>query len=67
MRVSDFKIRHEGSMGGGIPDEVCFVQTMDKLHEAIAILNDLSECIELKMEFPFEHLILDSVYFSGLA
>jgi hypothetical protein len=40
---------------------------MDQLHEAVGILQDLSECIELKLEFPFEHLILDCVYFCGLA
>ena len=29
-------------------------------------MQDLSECIEMKMDFPFEHLILDCIYFVGL-
>lgn len=30
-------------------------------------MNDLSACIELKLQFPFEHLIIDCIYFVGLA
>ena len=67
FRVSDFRLYHEGELRGGVPEEVCFVRTTDQLHEGLGILNDLSECIELKMDFPFEHLILDCVFFSGLA
>ena len=67
MRVSDFRLRHGGDEKSAVPEEVCFVRSTDQLHEGLGVLSDLSECIELKMDFPFEHLILDCIYFSGLA
>jgi hypothetical protein len=27
--------------------------------QALEILEDLSKCIEVKMDFPFEHILLD--------
>jgi hypothetical protein len=37
------------------------------LDESILALNDLSGCLELKLGFPFEEVILDVVLYSGLA
>ena len=36
-------------------------------NQAVQILTDLTECgLELKMEFPFEHLLLDAIMYSGM-
>lgn len=36
-------------------------------HGALTVLKDLAEGgLELKLEFPFEHLLLDAVMYAGL-
>ena len=59
MRVQEFRLdEHE---------EGCLVRTTQQLHEALAILDDLTYCIELKIDFPFEILMIDCIFFVGLA
>jgi hypothetical protein len=43
-----------------------FVESLPQLISAIDILNELTHCIELKIEFPFEYLLLDCIIFSLL-
>lgn len=43
------------------------VSSLKLLDESIVALNDLSGCLELKIGFPFEEVILDVVLYSGLA
>ncbi len=45
---------------------MCFVTTQAQLADALAILEDLQTCLEMKMDFPFEHMVLDCVAFAGL-
>lgn len=41
--------------------------TLPSFHEALQILQDLTECgIELKIDFPFEHLLLDAITYAGI-
>ena len=40
--------------------------THEEYRAAINLLKDLSECLELKLMFPFENFILDCVQFAGL-
>ena len=64
VRVSEFRVMNENGLG---EEQVCFVASQAAFHEAIAVLSDLSECgIELKMEFPFEHLLMDTIMYAGL-
>ena len=59
MRVSEFRLDEH--------DDGCLVRTTQQLNEALAILDDLTECIELKIDFPFEILMIDCIFFVGLA
>jgi hypothetical protein len=47
-------------------EDVNFVDSLAQLSAGIDILEELSGCIELKIEFPFEHLLLDCMVFSQL-
>ena len=47
-------------------DDMTFVDTLPQLESALAVLNDLAQCVELKIEFPFEHLLLDCIIFAQL-
>lgn len=43
-----------------------FVESLPQLISALDILNELSYCIEMKIEFPFEYVLLDCIIFSLL-
>ena len=43
-----------------------FVDGMPQLAAALQILEDLSEVVEMKINFPFEHLLLDCMVYSNL-
>lgn len=45
-------------------EDVNFVDSLAQLTAGIDILEELTGCIELKIEFPFEHLLLDCMVFS---
>lgn len=47
-------------------EDVIFVDSIAQLNAGIDILEELSGCIELKIDFPFEHLLLDCMVFSQL-
>jgi hypothetical protein len=37
------------------------VKSRDELFEGIRLLEDISKCLELKMDFPFENMIIDVI------
>jgi hypothetical protein len=43
------------------------VETVPQMLQAIEVLQDLTHCIEVRMDFPFEHLLLDCIVLSMLA
>lgn len=43
-----------------------FVDSIPQLMASIAILDDLTHCIEMKLDFPFEHLLLDCMVYSNI-
>ena len=59
MRVSEFRLDEH--------DDGCLVRTTQQFNEALGILEDLTECIELKIDFPFEMLLIDCIFFVGLS
>lgn len=62
--VTEFRINHENSLQD---ENFCFVASLPAFHEAVQILQDLTECgIELKLEFPIEHLLVDVIMYAGL-
>ena len=43
------------------------MNTLPSFHQALQILQDLTECgIELKIDFPLEHLLLDAITYAGI-
>jgi hypothetical protein len=34
------------------------------MNQALEVLSDLSKCIEVKLDFPFEHILLDCAILS---
>jgi hypothetical protein len=57
---------HGYKLSGGDPEEMTFVESLPQLISALDILSELTHCIELKIEFPFEYLLLDCIIFSLL-
>ena len=45
------------------PEEAVFVDNMNQYQQVLAILEDLSECVEMKNDFPFERKITFSNVF----
>ena len=43
------------------------METAPQMAKAIEVLGDLSRCIEMRMDFPFEHILLDCCVLSMLA
>jgi hypothetical protein len=43
-----------------------FVDNVPQMMASIAVLDDLTYCIDMKLEFPFEHLLLDCMVYSTL-
>lgn len=67
MRVTNYKIdTGDMTQTGNFQTELCFIRSMQQLQEAIEVLEDLSHTLELKMDFPFEHLFLDCILYVGL-
>lgn len=62
LKVHHFKL--EGHTSNF--EDTCFVDSMPSLVNTVDILEELSSCIEMKIEFPFEHLLLDCMVFSNL-
>jgi len=60
-KVSNFKLTGTTNF-----EDVNFVDSVAQLNAGIDILEELSSIIELKSEFPFEHLLLDCMVFSQL-
>lgn len=64
VRVSEYRVKNETALGEEL---VCLVTSTPAFHEALRVLQDLAECgLELKLQFPFEHLLADTVMYSGL-
>ena len=62
VRVTEFRLQNQNQQ-----EEACFVSTLPSFHEALSILQDLTECgIEMKIDFPFEHLLLDAIMYAGI-
>ena len=43
-----------------------FVDSMPQLAASVQILEDLTEVVEMKINFPFEHLLLDCMVYGNL-
>lgn len=64
VRVSEYRVKSETALG---EEQVCLVTSTPAFHEALQVLHDLTECgVELKLQFPFEHLLADAIMYSGL-
>jgi len=57
---------HNYRLSGNNFEDMCFVDSLPQLKSAMDILETLSACIEMKIDFPFEHLLLDCVVYSQL-
>jgi len=47
-------------------EDMNFVDNVPQLVASIQVLDDLTHCIDMKLDFPFEHLILDCMVYSNL-
>ena len=65
LRVTDFRVRGEGAISGA-ENAGCFVKSKQEYVEALRLLEDLSSCLELKLEFPLENAIVDCIQYGGL-
>ena len=45
---------------------MCFVKSKDEFFEGIRFLEDIIKCLELKMDFPYENVIIDVIQYGGL-
>jgi len=45
-------------------EDMVFVETQTQFEAATDVLESLTGCIEMKLEFPFEHLLIDCVIFA---
>lgn len=53
--------------GGQQPGEdITFVDSMPQLVQSLEVLEHLSHCIEMKINFPFEHILLDCMVYANL-
>ena len=57
---------HNYRLSGNSFDDMCFVDSLPQLTAALDILETLQQCIELKIDFPFEHLICDCIVYAQL-
>lgn len=55
---------HNYRLSGNNFEDMCFVDSLPQLTAAIDILETLEACIEMKLDFPFEHLIMDCIVYS---
>jgi phospholipid N-methyltransferase len=46
---------------------IIFIETLTQHYQSLEILEVLQNCIQLKMDFPFEHLITDCIMYGMLA
>lgn len=44
-----------------------FIETMNQYYQSLNFLEELTKCIEVKLEFPFEHLLVDCIIYGILA
>ena len=63
-----FQVVHSHRLqGGNQPDQdITFVDSVPQLVESINILEELTHCIEMKINFPFEHILLDCMVYANL-
>lgn len=47
-------------------EDMNFVDNVPQMVASIGVLDDLTYCIDMKIEFPFEHLLLDCMVYSSL-
>lgn len=60
QRVTQYRVQSEGD--GLTPDSVgCFVKSKKEYVEALKLLEDLSCCLELKVDFPLENALVDCI------
>lgn len=65
QKVSAFRL-HGVSGPDCSYEDMNFVDNVPQMMASIQILDDLTHCIDMKMDFPFEHLLLDCMVFSSL-
>lgn len=46
---------------------IIFIETLTQHYQSLDILEVLQNCIQLKLDFPFEHLIVDCIMYAMLA
>ncbi|CDW71951.1 UNKNOWN [Stylonychia lemnae] len=46
---------------------IVFIETFNQYYQTVQILEELLQCIELRLDFPFEHLLVDCIMYGMLA
>lgn len=65
LDVCEFRITSQNTLG---EDQASLVADSRAFDEALSVIRSFTECgLDLKLEFPFEHLLADAVMFGGLA
>ena len=57
---------HSYRLNGQNYEDMTFVDSMPQLAASVQILEDLTEVVEMKINFPFEHLLLDCMVYANL-
>ena len=65
LRVTEFRVSNENNLLGS-ENAGCFVKSKQEYVEALRLLEDLSNCLELKVEFPLENALVDCIQYGGL-
>ena len=58
------KYRLQGGQQPG--EDITFVDSIPQLVQSIEVLDHLTYCIEMKINFPFEHILLDCMVYANL-